>query len=224
MELNRLPTSWRKVLADQFSQPYFTALAEFVAAERSSHTIYPREENVFAAYELTPFERVRVLILGQDPYHGPNQAHGLCFSVDPGTPIPPSLGNVFRELERDLGIARPAHGCLREWAQQGVLLLNAVLTVRDGEPNSHKNRGWEKFTDATIQALVARPAPVIFLLWGGYAQKKRRWIDLERHRILEAAHPSPLSVHQGFFGSRPFSRVNAILAEWGETPISWSLG
>ena len=218
-----LPESWAAVLADQLSQPYIGKLADFVAAERDTQTIYPPESDVFAALELTPYDQVRVVILGQDPYHGPGQAHGLSFSVRPGVPPPPSLVNMFKELRDDLGIAIPKHGYLASWARQGVLLLNAVLTVRESQPNSHKGRGWERLTDAIIEALNRRQDPVIFVLWGAYAQKKAALIDQERHAVLRSAHPSPLSARSGFFGSRPFSKINTILEGWGKPPIDWRL-
>lgn len=217
-----VPADWRKILADEFTQPYFAALAEFVAAERAKHTVYPPEVDVFNALKYTPFDKVKVLLLGQDPYHGPNQAHGLAFSVKPGVTPPPSLINIFKELKHDLGCPIPNNGCLIPWAEQGVLLLNAVLTVRAGQPNSHKDRGWEHFTDAIIKAVNDKPGGVAFVLWGGYAQKKERLIDTERNPVLKAAHPSPLSVAK-FFGTKPFSAVNKSLTELGQTRIDWQL-
>jgi uracil-DNA glycosylase len=220
----KLPTDWRGVLADELKKPYFHDLQQFVAAERHAHTVYPPEADVYNAYRFTPFEKVKVLLLGQDPYHGPGQAHGLCFSVLSGVRPPPSLVNIFKELHRDLGCPIPNNGCLIPWAQRGVLLLNAVLTVRAGEPNSHKNKGWETFTDAAIGAVASRPRarPAVFLLWGAYAQKKATLIDAGKNRVLTAAHPSPLSAAK-FFGSRPFSRANEALRELGEEPIDWQL-
>src|SRR6185369_5553768 len=206
-----LPASWRHVLADEIEKPYFQELARFVAEERKTHQVFPPDNEVFSALDLTPYESVRVLVLGQDPYHDDNQAHGLCFSVRPGIKPPPSLANIYKELEADLGIKKPSHGYLVSWATQGVLLLNAVLTVRAHTPNSHKDKGWEKFTDAVIRAVNDKPDPVVFVLWGGYAQKKKQLID-ERHTIIESAHPSPLSMKK-FFGSRPFSKINAALRE-----------
>jgi uracil-DNA glycosylase len=218
-----LPKDWNRVLKQALESPSFRKLERFVDAERRAHTVYPSEEDLFSAFRLTPFERVRVLLLGQDPYHGPGQAHGLAFSVQPGVPPPPSLVNIFKELKSDLGLPLPADGSLVPWAEQGVLLLNAVLTVRQGEPNSHARQGWEEFTDAVIQAVSAKPEPVVFLLWGGYARKKRKLIDANRHVIIESAHPSPLSASAGFFGSRPFSKINEALVSHGQSPIDWSL-
>ena len=218
-----LPKDWSQVLKETLESPTFRKLERFVDAERRAHTVYPSEEDLFSAFRLTPFERVRVLLLGQDPYHGPGQAHGLAFSVQPGVPPPPSLVNIFKELKSDLGLPLPADGSLVPWAEQGVLLLNAVLTVRDGEPNSHARHGWEEFTDTVIQAVSAKPEPVVFLLWGGYARKKRKLIDAQRHVIIESAHPSPLSASAGFFGSKPFSKINEALVAHGQSPIDWSL-
>ncbi len=219
-----IPASWRAALADELAQPYAEQLAAFVAAERAAHTVYPPAGEEFTALELTPPERVRAVILGQDPYHGPGQAHGLAFSVREGVPPPPSLVNIFKELRSDLGLEPPGHGHLAGWAREGVLLLNAVLTVRAGEANSHRGRGWDRLTDAVIRAVSAGPEPVVFLLWGAPAQKKAALVDESRHAVLRAAHPSPLSARRGFFGSRPFSRANAALAERGRPPIDWRLG
>jgi len=221
MTADQLPKSWRTILAPEFSKPYFTQLCEFVNAERAAHTVFPPEDEVFTALKLTPFEQMKVLLLGQDPYHDDGQAHGLCFSVKPGIKPPPSLVNIFKELKADVGCKIPNHGYLVHWAEQGVLMLNAVLTVRAHEPNSHKDKGWEKFTDAIIEAASARTQPVVFVLWGGYAQKKTGLIDA-RNPILKAAHPSPLSVKK-FMGSKPFSAVNAALAQLGQTPIDWQI-
>jgi uracil-DNA glycosylase len=218
-----LPGDWREVLREVLESRSFKELERFVEGERRRYTIYPSEAELFSAFRLTPYERVRVLILGQDPYHGPGQAHGLAFSVKPGVTPPPSLVNIFKELESDLGIPRPGHGCLVRWAEQGVLLLNAVLTVREGQPNSHAGCGWEQFTDAVIQAVSAKQEPVVFLLWGLYARKKRKLIDTERHPIIESAHPSPMAAMSGFFGSRPFSRINDFLTQRGQEPIDWRL-
>ena len=203
----RLPPSWRAVLAGEFTKPYFQRLQAFVAAECKTHTVYPPEADVYNAFKYTPYDEVKILLLGQDPYHGEGQAHGLCFSVRPGVKPPPSLMNMFKELHSDLGCKIPNNGCLIPWAKQGVMLLNAVLTVRAHRANSHKNKGWETFTDAAIAALSSRPAPVVFMLWGGYAEKKEKFIDASRNRILTAAHPSPLSARK-FFGSKPFSSAN----------------
>ena len=217
-----LPESWTAALADEFTKPYYAQLQAFVAEERATHPVYPPEGDVFNAFELAPFHRVKVLLLGQDPYHGTGQAHGLCFSVCPGVKPPPSLANMFRELKTDLGCQVPNNGDLVPWAEQGVLLLNAVLTVRAHEANSHKNRGWEQFTDAAIMALNERPEPVVFALWGAYAQKKAKLINPTKHPILTAAHPSPLSATK-FFGGKPFSKINAALESIGQTPIDWQL-
>ncbi len=216
----RLPPSWKAVLADEFAKPYFRRLQEFVAAEREKQTVYPPEADVYNAFKYTPYDEVKILLLGQDPYHGEGQAHGLCFSVLPGVKPPPSLMNMFKELHNDLGCKIPNNGCLIPWAKQGVMLLNAVLTVRAHEANSHKNKGWETFTDAVIEALALRP--VVFMLWGAYAQKKKMLIEEGRCRILTAAHPSPLSASK-FFGSKPFSAANRALEEMDEESIDWQI-
>jgi uracil-DNA glycosylase len=220
---NPFPDSWQPILNDQIDQPYFQKLAAFVAEERQNHTIFPPKGEVFTALELTPFEEVRVLLLGQDPYHGPGQAHGLAFSVQPGVRPPPSLENMFKELRDDIGCPIPKTGYLVPWAEQGVMLLNAVLTVRARTANSHKDKGWETFTDTIIRSLNAREKPVVFVLWGGYAKKKLPLIDTKRHPVIQSAHPSPLSAHNGFFGSRPFSKINAALEGLGEPAIDWCL-
>src|SRR5205823_4421747 len=199
---------WHDLLADELNKPYFSKLEQFVDAERQNYTVFPPEQDVFNALKITPYEKVNVLLLGQDPYHDDNQAHGLCFSVRPGIPPPPSLVNIFKELKNDLGCRVPNNGYLVSWAEQGVLMLNAVLTVRAHQANSHKGKGWETFTDAAIRAASAHETPVVFVLWGGYAQKKAALIDTSRHAIVQSAHPSPLSAHNGFFGSRPFSKIN----------------
>jgi uracil-DNA glycosylase len=217
-----LPPSWQTVLGEEFEKPYFKQLDAFVTHERQTHTVYPPEKEVFSAFELTPYDQVRAVLLGQDPYHGPNQAHGLCFSVRPGVRPPPSLVNMLKELHDDLGCRVPNNGYLVPWASQGLLMLNTVLTVRAHEANSHKGQGWETFTDAAIAALNDRPAPVVFVLWGAHAQKKKKMIDGKRHRVLMAAHPSPLSAGK-FFGSRPFSAINGALQELGEKPLDWQL-
>jgi uracil-DNA glycosylase len=216
-----LPPAWRTVLGEHLDRAAMAALGAFVAAEYAAQTIYPPLPKLFAAYRLCEPDDCRVLILGQDPYHGPGQAHGLSFSVPPGVSAPPSLRNVFRELADDLGAPVPAGGDLTGWARQGVLLLNAVLTVRAGQANSHAGKGWEAFTDATIRALNARPSRVVFLLWGAYARRKRDLVTNPAHLVLEAAHPSPLS-RQGFRGSRPFSAANKALAEAGLPQIDWN--
>lgn len=216
-------TDWNPILRDEFARPYWSELQQFVAAERASQTVYPPPEDVFAALHLTPYAEVKVLILGQDPYHGPGQAHGLCFSVRPGVPIPPSLQNIHRELEADLGIPAPDHGNLEAWARQGVLLLNATLTVRARSAASHQKKGWETFTDQVIRAVAAKPERVVFILWGSSARRKAELVDTNRHVVIESPHPSPLSASRGFFGSRPFSRANAALVEAGRDPVDWAL-
>lgn len=217
-----LPESWLPVLGDEVSKPYFKELTEFVEQEREEHQVYPPRDEVFAALEATPFDQVKVLLLGQDPYHGAGQGHGLCFSVRPGVKTPPSLRNMFKEMRDELGHPVPDNGYLMPWAKQGVLLLNAVLTVREAEPNSHKGKGWEKFTDAVIKAVASRPDPAVFVLWGNYAKKKLRLIDTERHSVVQGAHPSPLSARL-FFGSRPFTQIDEAVAAQGHTPIDWRL-
>lgn len=215
---------WQQVLAGERESEHFRVVTEFVKRERElGKTIYPAPQNVFNALKLTPFERVKVVILGQDPYHGPGQAHGLCFSVPRGIAPPPSLKNIFKELADDFGLPIPNHGCLEAWAQRGVLLLNTVLTVRAGSPQSHRGKGWEPFTDRIIQELNNRKDHVIFMLWGGQAQKKATMIDTTKHTVLTTVHPSPLSAHRGFFGCRHFSRANEILRARGQEPIDWSL-
>lgn len=218
-----IPASWQTVLAGEFAQPYWAELQAFVAKEREEHTIFPPEDEVFTAFQLTPFENSHVFLLGQDPYPGEGQAHGLCFSVQPGVPLPGSLRNMYKELKDDLGIAPAKTGYLAEWAAQGMLMLNAVLTVRAGQPNSHKGKGWETFTDAVIRAVNNKPDPVVFVLWGAYAQKKIKLIDTGKHTIVQSAHPSPLSAANGFFGSRPFSKINEALKKNGVEPIDWDL-
>lgn len=220
----RLHPSWLRWLAPEFEQPYMRELREFLRAEkRAGKVIYPAAEHWFAAYDTTPFAAVKVVILGQDPYHGPGQAHGLCFSVPPGVAIPPSLVNIYRELESDLGIPPARHGCLTHWAEQGVLLLNTTLTVERGRAASHHGSGWERFTDRTIAALDAHREGIVFILWGSHAQKKGAFIDTRKHLVIKSPHPSPLSAHRGFFGSRPFSRANAWLVAHGQSPIDWRL-
>jgi len=216
-------TDWNPVLSGEMDQPYWAELQAFVAEERARHAVYPPPEAVFAALHLTPYAEVKALILGQDPYHGRGQAHGLCFSVRPGVAIPPSLRNVYAELQSDLGIPPAPHGCLEHWAHQGVLLLNATLTVRAGRAASHQGRGWERFTDAVIRAVNDKPERVVFILWGASARAKRGHVDTSRHVVIESAHPSPLSAGNGFFGSRPFSRTNAALVAAGREPIDWRL-
>jgi uracil-DNA glycosylase len=221
--IDLIEDSWRAALAEETRKPYFAALQKFVAEEREQHTIFPPQAEVFAALTLTPIDQVRVLILGQDPYHDDHQAHGLCFSVQAGVAIPPSLSNIFKELQSDLGYKIPNNGNLTAWAKQGVLLLNTALTVRAHQANSHKERGWETFTDAVIKAVNAKTDPVVFVLWGANARKKIKLIDQSRHTVIESAHPSPLSAYRGFFGSRPFSRINAALHAANKPEIDWQI-
>jgi len=219
-----LDPSWLNYLQAEFEQPYMQQLRAFLVAEKQmGKVIYPASKNIFNAFNSTPLDNVKVVILGQDPYHGPNQAHGLCFSVQPGIPAPPSLLNMFKELERDLGIPAPNHGCLQSWANQGVLLLNATLTVEQARAGSHQGRGWEEFTDRAIQLVNQQCNQVVFLLWGSYAQKKGAFIDRNRHLILKAPHPSPLSAHRGFIGCGHFSAANRYLLDHGKAAIDWRL-
>lgn len=218
-----MSTDWNPLLRDQFDQPYWKSLQAFIAQERSAHVVYPEPENVFAALHHTSYASTKVVILGQDPYHGPNQAHGLCFSVQRNVPPPPSLVNIFKELRTDLDVPVPNHGNLTAWADRGVLLLNTTLTVRAGVAGSHQGKGWETFTDQVIRVVNQKPF-VVFVLWGAHARKKRQLIDVSRHAVVEAPHPSPLSAHNGFFGSRPFSRINAALIAANLSDIDWSLG
>jgi uracil-DNA glycosylase len=218
-----LPPSWRELLKTEFEQPYFQMLERFVDRERQEYTVFPPEQDVFSALQLTPYEAVNVFLLGQDPYHDDKQAHGLCFSVRPGIKPPPSLVNMFKELRDDVGFRMPNNGYLVPWARQGILMLNAVLTVRAHQANSHKNHGWETFTEAVIRRVSAKTEPVVFVLWGGYAQKKVGLIDTSRHTIIQSAHPSPLSARNGFFGSKPFSKINAALRQAGKPEIDWQL-
>ena len=211
------------MLAGELEKPYLKSCAAFLEAERAAHQVFPPENEVFTAFALTSYERVNVVLLGQDPYHGDGQAHGLCFSVKAGIKPPRSLANIYKELASDLGIAPATHGCLTSWAEQGILMLNAVLTVRAHEANSHKDQGWEKFTDAVIRKVNEKSDRVIFVLWGGYARKKAQLIDRARHVVLEGAHPSPLSASGGFFGSKPFSEINRLLREGGKPEIDWKL-
>lgn len=218
----KLEESWRQWLAPEFDKDYMKSLRSFLKAELGAgKKIFPKGEQYFAALNTTPFDRVKVVILGQDPYHGPGQAHGLCFSVQKGVPAPPSLVNIYKELESDLGIAPASHGCLQKWAEQGVLLLNSVLTVEMSKAASHQGKGWEQFTDRVIQLLNENREGVVFLLWGSYAQKKGAFVDRKKHLVLEAPHPSPLSSYRGFFGSKPFSKINKWLVDHNQTPIDW---
>jgi uracil-DNA glycosylase len=219
----QIPASWQPILAEETEKPYYHKLQAFLAEERRTHTVFPPEPEVFTALATTPYEDVNVLLLGQDPYHDDNQAHGLCFSVRPGVAIPPSLVNIYKELRDDLGCRIPNNGYLVHWAEQGILMLNAVLTVRAHTPNSHKNKGWEQFTDTIIRTVSAKSDRVVFVLWGGYARKKLELIDLQRHSIIQSAHPSPLSARNGFFGSRPFSQINAELRAAGKPAIDWQI-
>ena len=219
------PNDWQTILADELEKPCYQALREFVAREYTTQTIYPPIDEVMTAFAKTAYYDVKVVILGQDPYHGPNQAHGLSFSVKAGIPHPPSLRNMLKELQDDIGCPVPTNGTLTKWAEQGVLLLNTVLTVRAGQANSHQGQGWEQFTDAVIEKLATRQRPIIFVLWGKPAQRKKQLIlkYSEQHVIFEAPHPSPLSAYRGFFGSKPYSKINAQLEAWGETTIDWCL-
>ena len=220
----QLDPSWKARVGDYLRRPDMQELSAFLRARKAAGaTVYPPGADIFAALNATPFERVKVVILGQDPYHGAGQAHGLCFSVRPGVPAPPSLENIFKELQRDLGLARPTHGCLQHWADQGVLLLNAVLTVEDGCAGAHAGKGWEGFTDHVVDVLNREREHLVFLLWGAYAQKKGARIDARRHKVLRAPHPSPLSAHRGFIGCGHFSAANEYLRRTGQAPIDWSL-
>jgi uracil-DNA glycosylase len=216
-------TDWNPLLRGEFELPYWHELQAFVGAERAAHVVYPPAPEVFAALHLTSFQDARVVILGQDPYHGPNQAHGLCFSVRRGVRVPPSLVNIHKELASDLGVAIPTHGNLEKWARQGVLLLNTTLTVRAGEAASHQGHGWETFTDRVIRTVADKDERVVFILWGSHARRKKDLIDAARHTIIESAHPSPLSAHNGFFGTKPFSRTNEALVAANLAPIDWDL-
>lgn len=214
---------WQETLEDEFSSPSYQQLREFLKKEYQSETVYPPMNQIWDAFELTPYHKVKVVILGQDPYHGPNQANGLSFSVEPGVKIPPSLRNIYKELESDLGIVPAKHGDLTNWAKQGVFLLNSVLTVRGGQAYSHRGKGWELLTDAVIRALNEREEPVIFLLWGNASIAKKAFITNKKHIVFTAPHPSPLSAYRGFFDSKPFSKVNEVLENLGEEPIDWHL-
>ena len=217
----KIDQSWKQHLQPEFDKPYFKTLTDFVKEEYAHGPVYPPGRLIFNAFDLCPFDKVKVVIIGQDPYHEPGQAHGLCFSVNDGVPFPPSLRNIFKEISDDLGKPVPVSGDLTRWARQGVLLLNATLTVRAGQAGSHQGRGWEEFTDAVIKELNASRDGLVFILWGGYAKKKGAMIDRSRHLVLSSAHPSPLSAYNGFFGNHHFSLTNDWLAEHGETPIEW---
>ena len=220
----KMEPTWKRQLIEEFSQPYMQQLRAFLKTEiDAGKHVYPKASEWFSAFDHTPFEKVKVVILGQDPYHGPGQAHGLCFSVRPGVQPPPSLVNIYKELKADVGMERPDHGYLVNWADQGVLLLNSVLTVRQAQAASHQGKGWEKFTDKAIHLLNEKRENIVFVLWGAYAQKKGQFIDRKKHLVLEGPHPSPLSASRGFFGSRPFSKINAFLTEKGLEAIDWKL-
>ena len=219
-----IEASWKEVLADEFKKPYFKQIAEHLKTEKKQgKTIYPPGSQIFHAFEATPFDEVKVVVLGQDPYHGPKQAHGLSFSVQKGVPPPPSLINIFKELHEDVGVPIPKHGHLEKWAKQGVLLLNASLTVRAAEPMSHSKLGWEKFTNTVIEKVSELKEHVVFVLWGKFAQEKQALIDIKKHYVIKSAHPSPLSAKNGFFGSKPFSKINTYLMKHGIDPIDWAL-
>ena len=217
----KIASDWKALLESEFEKPYFEELTRFVKEEYATHRIYPRGSNIFRAFDKCPLDRLKVVIIGQDPYHGPGQAHGLCFSVEEGVPHPPSLQNIFKEVAADIGSPIPTSGNLDRWAEQGVLLLNAVLTVREHEAASHAGRGWEQFTDAVVRAINEQKEGIVYLLWGSYAQKKGAIADPARNCILKAVHPSPLSVYRGFFGCKHFSRANEYLVAQGKTPIQW---
>lgn len=220
----KLEPSWKARVGDWFARDDMRALSAFLRERKAAGArIYPPGPQIFAAFEATAFEQVKVVVLGQDPYHGPGQAHGLCFSVQPGVSVPPSLDNIYKEIHRDLGLPRPDHGCLMPWAHRGVLLLNAVLTVEDGRAGAHQGKGWEGFTDHVVDTLNREREGLVFLLWGSYAQAKGKVIDPRRHRVLKAPHPSPLSAHRGFIGCGHFSAANDYLARQGQAPIDWSL-
>src|SRR3990167_1111698 len=220
----KMEDSWKQRLLPEFSKPYMTQLREFLQQQKNAgKVIYPKGTEYFNAFNLTPFDQVKVVILGQDPYHGPNQAHGLCFSVRQGVAFPPSLLNIFKEIERDLKIPMPNHGCLTHWAEQGVLLLNAVLTVEQAKAAAHQGKGWELFTDSVIRELNEHREGIVFMLWGSYAQKKGQFIDRKKHCVLQAPHPSPLSAHRGFIGCGHFSKANEYLKKRGLKPIDWAL-
>ncbi|WP_418794532.1 uracil-DNA glycosylase [Phocaeicola coprophilus] len=217
----QIEKTWKEVLAPEFEKDYFIRLTDFVRQEYQTTTVYPPGKLIFNAFNLCPYNKVKVVIIGQDPYHGPGQAHGLCFSVNDGVPFPPSLQNIFKEIHDDLGTPIPATGNLTRWAEQGVLMLNATLTVRAHQAGSHQRKGWEEFTDAAIRALAEKREHLVFILWGSYAQKKGAFIDRNKHLVLTSVHPSPLSAYNGFFGNRHFSRANEYLIQHGETPIVW---
>lgn len=217
----RIENSWKRMLADEWDKDYFVRLTDFVREQYRTRVVFPPAGKIFAAFDSCPFDKVKAVIIGQDPYHGPGQANGLCFSVSPGVPMPPSLVNIFKEVSDDTGVPEPADGDLSRWAEQGVLMLNSILTVESGRPGSHQNRGWEHFTDQVIARLSEQRDNLVFLLWGSYAIKKGQLIDRSRHLVLTSVHPSPLSAYRGFFGNRHFSRANAYLSDHGIEPVKW---
>jgi len=217
----KIAPSWKEALQTEFNKPYFTYLTDFVKQQYKTQRVYPPGSKIFAAFDHCPLDQLKVVILGQDPYHGPGQANGLCFSVAPGVPMPPSLINIFKEVQADLGHEMPPNGNLERWAQQGVLLLNATLTVQAGQAASHQGKGWEEFTDAVIQTIAQQCPNTVFMLWGSFAQKKAAFVSAQQHCILKSAHPSPLAAHRGFFGNKHFSQANAYLESHGKTPIEW---
>ena len=218
-----MQTDWNPILRQEFNKPYWVELQNYIFDERASHMVFPAHPDVFRAFHLTSFATLKVVILGQDPYHGVGQANGLCFSVSPGVSFPPSLQNIFKELEDDLGVSKPQSGDLAAWAEQGILLLNTTLTVRQGAPASHQGKGWETFTDEVIRCISQKKEKIVFVLWGASARRKKSLIDVTKHTCIESVHPSPLSAYRGFFGSKPFSKINQLLKQQGVTEIDWSL-
>ena len=218
-----MQTDWNPILRQEFNKPYWVELQNYILDQRASHMVFPAHPDVFRAFHLTSFANLKVVILGQDPYHGVGQANGLCFSVSPGVSFPPSLRNIFQELEDDLGVSKPQSGDLAAWAEQGILLLNTTLTVRQGAPASHQGKGWETFTDEVIRCISQKKEKIVFVLWGASARRKKSLIDVTKHTCIESVHPSPLSAYRGFFGSKPFSRINQLLRQQGITEIDWSL-
>jgi len=218
-----MQTDWNPILRQEFNKPYWVELQNYILDQRASHMVFPAHPDVFRAFHLTSFATLKVVILGQDPYHGVGQANGLCFSVSPGVSFPPSLRNIFQELEDDLGVSKPQSGDLAAWAEQGILLLNTTLTVRQGAPASHQGKGWETFTDEVIRCISQKKEKIVFVLWGASARRKKSLIDVTKHTCIESVHPSPLSAYRGFFGSKPFSRINQLLRQQGITEIDWSL-
>lgn len=218
-----MQTDWNPILRQEFNKPYWVELQNYIFDQRTSHMVFPAHPDVFRAFHLTSFATLKVVILGQDPYHGVGQANGLCFSVSPGVSFPPSLRNIFQELEDDLGVSKPQSGDLAAWAEQGILLLNTTLTVRQGAPASHQGKGWETFTDEVIRCISQKKEKIVFVLWGQSARRKKSLIDVTKHTCIESVHPSPLSAYRGFFGSKPFSKINQLLKQQGVTEIDWSL-